>query len=125
MAKGGGSTRTVSANNASASRTSSSASASTKYNAEYISAKTKEINSFKLPKPNDAEYIRIKDVEYRIGHLRTYDKRHIVDIVRASDGYSLGREVFADSGSYGMATTRTKSQVQKAIRKELLRLLNR
>lgn len=66
MAKGGGSTRTVSANNASASRTSSSASASTKYNAEYISAKTKEINSFKLPKPNDAEYIRIKDVEYRI-----------------------------------------------------------
>lgn len=41
MAKGGGSTRTVSANNA---------SASTKYNAEYISAKTKEINSFKLPK---------------------------------------------------------------------------
>ena len=125
MAKGGGSTRTVIANNASASRTSSSASASTKYNAEYISAKTKEINSFKLPKPNDAEYIRIKDVEYRIGHLRTYDKRHIVDIVRASDGYSLGREVFTDSGSYGMATTRTKSQVQKAIRKELLRLLNR
>ena len=134
MAKGGGSTRTVSANNASASRTSSSASASrtsssasasTKYNAEYISAKTKEINSFKLPKPNDAEYIRIKDVEYRIGHLRTYDKRHIVDIVRASDGYSLGREVFTDSGSYGMATTRTKSQVQKAIRKELLRLLNK
>ena len=92
---------------------------------DYISAKTKEINSFKLPKPNDAEYIRIKDVEYRIGHLRTYDKRHIVDIVRASDGYSLGREVFTDSGSYGMATTRTKSQVQKAIRKELLRLLNR
>lgn len=125
MAKGGGSTRTVSANNASASRTSSSASVSTKYNAEYISAKTKEINSFKLPKPNDAEYIRIKDVEYRIGHLRTYDKRHIVDIVRASDGYSLGHEVFTDSGSYGMATTRTKSQVQKAIRKELLRLLNR
>ena len=125
MAKGGGSKRTVSANNASASRTSSSASASTKYNAEYISAKTKEINSFKLPKPNDAEYIRIKDVEYRIGHLRTYDKRHIVDIVRASDGYSLGREVFTDSGSYGMATTRTKSQVQKAIRKELLRLLNK
>ena len=125
MAKGGGSTRIVSANNASASRTSSSASVSTKYNAEYISAKTKEINSFKLPKPNDAEYIRIKDVGYRIGHLRTYDKRHIVDIVRASDGYSLGREVFTDSGSYGMATTRTKSQVQKAIRKELLRLLNR
>ena len=125
MAKGGGSTRTVSASNASASRTSSSASTSTKYNAEYISAKTKEINSFKLPKPNDAEYIRIKDVEYRIGHLRTYDKRHIVDIARASDGYSLGREVFTDGGSYGMAATRTKSQVQKAIRKELLRLLNK
>lgn len=124
MAKGGGSTRTVSANNASASRTSSSASASTKYNAEYISAKTKEINSFKLPKQNDSEYIRIKDVEYRISHQSTYDKRHIVDIVRISDGYSLGREVFTNSGSYGMATTRTKSQVQKAIRKELLRLLN-
>ena len=134
MAKGGGSTRTISANNASASRTSSSAnnasasrsaSTSTKYNAEYISAKTKEINSFKLPKQNDSEYIRIKDVEYRISHQSTYDKRHIVDIVRTSDGYSLGRDVFTNSGSYGMATTRTKSQVQKAIRKELLRLLNK
>ena len=124
MAKGGGSTRTVSAKNASASRTSSSASASTKYNAEYISAKTKEINSFKLPKQNDSEYIRIKDVEYRISHQSTYDKRHIVDIVRTSDGYSLGRDVFTNTGSYGMATTRTKSQVQKAIREELLRLLN-
>ena len=125
MAKGRGSTRTVSANNASASRTSSSASASTKFNAEYISAKTKEINSFKLPKQNDSEYIRIKDVEYRISHQSTYDKRHIVDIVRTSDGYSLGRDVFTNSGSYGMATTRTKSQVQKTIREELLRLLNR
>lgn len=125
MAKGGGPTRTVSANNASASRTNSSASSSTKYNAEYVSAKTKEINSFKLPKQNDSEYIRIKDVEYRISHQSTYDKRHIVDIVRTSDGYSLGREVFTNSGSYGMATTRTKSQVQKAIRKELLRLLNK
>lgn len=125
MAKGGGSTRTVSANNASASRTSSSASANTKYNSEYISAKTKEINSFKLPKQNDSEYIRIKDVEYRISHQSTYDKRHIVDIIRTSDGYSLGRDVFTNSGSYGMATTRTKSQVQKAIRKELLRLLNK
>ena len=125
MAKGGGSTRTVSANNASASRTNSSASSSTKYNAEYVSAKIKEINSFKLPKQNDSEYIRIKDVEYRISHQSTYDKRHIVDIVRTSDGYSLGREVFTNSGSYGMATTRTKSQVQKAIRKELLRLLNK
>ena len=122
MAKGGGSTRTVSANNASASRTSSSTSA--KYNAEYISAKTKEINSFKLPKQNDSEYIRIKDVEYRISHQSTYDKRHIVDIVRTSDGYSFGRNVFTNSGSYGMAITRTKSQVQKAIRKELLSLLN-
>lgn len=124
MAKGGGSTRTVSANNASASRTNSSASASTKYNAEYVSAKTKEINSFKLPKQNDSEYIRIKDVEYRISHQSTYDKRHIVDIVRTSDGYSFGRNVFTNSGSYGMAITRTKSQVQKAIRKELLSLLN-
>lgn len=125
MAKGGGSTRMVSANSASASRTSSSASASTKYNAEYISAKTKEINSFKLPKQNDSEYIRIKDVAYRISHQSTYDKRHIVDIVRTSDGYSFGREVFTNSGSYGMATTKTKSQVQKAIQKELLRLLNK
>lgn len=125
MAKGGGSTRTVNSSNASASRTNNSASASTKYNAEYISAKTKEINSFKLPKQNDSEYIRIKDVEYRISHQSTYDKRHIVDIVRTSDGYSLGRDVFTNSGSYGMATTRTKSQVQKAIREELLRLLNK
>jgi hypothetical protein len=125
MAKGGGSTKTVSANNASASRTNSSASASTKYSAEYVSAKTKEINSFKLPKQNDSEYIRIKDVEYRISHQSTYDKRHIVDIVRTSDGYSLGRDVFTNSGSYGMATTRTKSQVQKAVQKELLKLLNK
>lgn len=125
MAKGGGSTKTVSANNASASRTNSSASASTKYSAEYVSAKTKEINSFKLPKQNDSEYIRIKDVEYRISHQSTYDKRHIVDIVRTSDGYSLGRDVFTNSGSYGMATTRTKSQVQRSVRKVLLDLLNK
>lgn len=121
MAKNSGTTRTVSASNANASRTNNNAGA--KYNAEYISAKTKEINSFKLPKQNDSEYIRIKDVEYRISHQSTYDKRHIVDIVRTSDGYSLGRDVFTNSGSYGMATTRTKSQVQKAIREELLRLL--
>lgn len=125
MAKGGGSTRTVSASNASASRTSSSASASTKYNAEYISAKTKEINSFKLPKANSYEDITIKGVEYRINHVPSYDGRHIIDVVRKSDGYSYGREVFTNSGSYGMATTRTKSQVQKAIREELLRLLNK
>lgn len=125
MAKGGGSTRTVNANNASASRTQSSTNTTTAYNAEYVDQKTKEINNFKLPKQNDSEYIRIKDVEYRISHQSTYDKRHIVDIVRTSDGYSLGRDVFTNSGSYGMATTRTKSQVQKAIRKELLRLLNK
>lgn len=125
MAKGGGSTRTVSASSASASRTSSSASASTKYNAEYISAKTKEINSFKLPKQNDSERISINGEDYRVSHAKTGDGRHIVDIIRTSDGYSLGREVFTKSSSYGMATTRTKSQVQKAIRKELLRLLNK
>lgn len=124
MAKGGGSTRIVSANNASASRTSSSASMNTKYNAEYISTKTKEINSFKLPKANSYEDITIKGVEYRINHVPSYDGRHIIDFVRKSDGYSLGREVFTNSGSYGMATTFTKSQVQKALRKELLRLLN-
>ena len=116
MAKGGGSTRTVSANNA---------SASTKYNAEYISAKTKEINSFKLPKANSYEDITIKGVEYRINHVPSYDGRHIIDVVRKSDGYSYGREVFTNSGSYGMATTYTKSQVQKAVRKGLLNLLNR
>ena len=125
MAKGGGNTRTINSSNASASRTNNSASTSTKYNAEYISAKTKEINSFKLPKQNDSEYIRINDVEYRISHQSTYDKRHIVDIVRTSDGYSLGRDVFTNSGSYGMAITRTKSQVQKSVRKELLNLLNK
>lgn len=49
MAKGGGSTRTISANNASASRTSGSANNNSKGNAEYISTKTKEIEGFKLP----------------------------------------------------------------------------
>lgn len=124
MGKGSGSTRTVSANKASASRTSSNASAKTKYTDEYISAKTKEINSLKLPKQNDSVYVSIKDVEYRISHQVSFDKRHIVDIFRTSDGYSLGRGVFTNSGSYGMATTSTKSQVQKAVRKELLMLLN-
>lgn len=120
MAKGGGSTRTVSANNASASRTSNKAS-----NAEYISTKTKEISSFKLPKQNDSERISINGEDYRVSHAKTSDGRHIVDIIRTSDGYSLGREVFTKSSSYGMATTKTKSQVQKAVQKELLRLLNK
>lgn len=124
MAKGGGSTRTVSANNASASRTSSTNNSS-KGNAEYISTKTKEIEGFKLPRQNDFEYININGENYRVRHEKTKDGRHIVDIIRTSDGYSLGRDVFTNSGSYGMAITRTKSQVQKAIRKELLRLLNK
>lgn len=59
MAKGGGSARTVSANNASASRTSSSANNNSKGNAEYISTKTKEIEGFKLPGQNDFKYINI------------------------------------------------------------------
>lgn len=125
MAKGGGSTKTVSANNASASRTSNNASVSIKSNAAYISAKTKEINGFKLPKQNDSERISINGEDYRVSHAKTGDGRHIVDIIRTSDGYSLGREVFTKSGSYGMATTKTKSQVQKAVQKELLSLLNK
>lgn len=125
MAKSGGSTRTVSANNASASRTSSSANNNSKGNAEYISTKTKEIEGFKLPRQNNVKYININEENYRVIHNKTRDGRHIVDIIRTSDGYSLGRDVFTNSGSYGMATTRTKSEVQKAIQKELLRLLNK
>lgn len=125
MAKGGGPTRTVSARNASASRTSGSANNNSKGNAEYISTKTKEIEGFKLPGQNDFKYININGENYRVRHNKTRDGRHIVDIIRTSDGYSLGRDVFTNSGSYGMATTRTKSQVQKAIREELLRLLNK
>ena len=113
MAKGGGSTRTVSANN------------NSKGNAEYISTKTKEIEGFKLPGQNGFKYININGENYRIRDNKTSDGRHVVDIIRTSDGYSLGREVFTKSGSYGMATTKTKSQVQKAIREELLRLLNK
>lgn len=124
MAKGGDYTRTISANNASASRTSSSANNNSKGNTEYISTKTKEIEGFKLPGQNDFKYININGENYRVRHNKTRDGRHIVDIL-TSDGYSLGRDVFTNSGSYGMATTRTKSQVQKAIRKELLRLLNK
>ena len=124
MAKGGGSTKTVSANNASASR-QATVQVSTKSNAAYISAKTKEINGFKLPGQNDFKYININGENYRIRDSKSSDGRHIVDIIRTSDGYSLAREVFTKSGSYGMATTKTKSQVQKTIRKELLKLLNK
>lgn len=125
MAKGGGSTRTVGARNASTSRTQRSANTTTAYNAEYVDQKTKEINSFKLPKQNDSGRISINGEDYRVSHAKTGDGRHIVDIIRTSDGYSLGREVFTKSSSYGMATTKTKSQVQKTIRKELLKLLNK
>lgn len=125
MAKGGDSTRTINSNNASASRTSGSANNNSKGNAEYISTKTKEIEGFKLPRQNNIKYININEENYRVSHNKTRDGRHIVDIIRISDGYSLGRDVFTNSGSYGMATTRTKSEVQKAIQKELLRLLNK
>lgn len=94
-----------------------------KYNAAYISSKTKEIKGFKLPKANDFEYINIKGKEYRVNHEKTYDGRHIVDITRTSDNYSMGRDVFTSSGSYGMATTRTRSQVVSSLRNELLNLL--
>lgn len=58
-------------------------------------------------------------------HEKTYDGRHIVDIIRRSDGYSIGRDAYTNSGSYGYATTRTKGEVAKNIRKELLNILNR
>lgn len=41
MAKGGGSTRTVGARNASTSRTQRGANTTTAYNAEYVDQKTK------------------------------------------------------------------------------------
>ena len=94
-------------------------------NAEYTSAKTKEIEDFKLPTQNSLRYISIKDEEYRISHICTYDKRHIVDIVRVSDAHSLGRSLFTNSGFYGSARTSTRAQVQRSVRKLLLDLLNK
>lgn len=135
MAKGSGTTRTVSSANAASSRKTStpinttggenatSVTQTVKYNAAYISSKTKEIKGFKLPKADDSEYITIKGKEYRVNHEKTYDGRHIVDITRTSDNYSFGRDVFTSSGSYGMATTKTRSQVVSSIRNELLYLL--
>lgn len=117
--------KTVSANNASASRTSNNASVSIKSNAAYISAKTKEINDFKLPGQNDFKYININEENYRIRDSKTSDGRHIVDIIRTSDRYSLVREVFTKSGFYGSARTNTRAQVQRSVRKLLLDLLNK
>lgn len=97
----------------------------TAYNAEYVDQKTKEINSFKLPKQNDSERISINGEDYRVSHAKTGDGRHIVDIIRTSDGYSLGREVFTKSGSYGSARTSTRAQVQRSVRKVLPDLLNK
>lgn len=139
MAKGSGTTRTTNSANAAASRTVNMAAVSTqsgggantaasvtqtaKYDADYISNKTKEIKGFKLPKANDFEYINIKGTTYRVRHEKTYDGRHIVDLIRTSDNYSMGRDVFTSGGSYGMATTRTRSQVVNSLRNELLNLL--
>lgn len=135
MAKGGGSTRTVSSANAASSRkaatpidttgggNATSVTQTVKYDAAYISSKTKEIKGFKLPKADDSEYITIKGKEYRVYHNKTYDGRHIVDLIRTSDNYSFGRDVFTSSGSYGMATTRTRGQVVSSLRNELLNLL--
>lgn len=118
-------TRTVGARNASTSRTQRGVNTTTAYNAEYVDQKTKEINSFKLPKQNDSERISINGEDYRVSHAKTGDGRHIVDIIRTSDGYSLGREVFTKSGSYGSARTSTRAQVQRSVRKVLLDLLNK
>lgn len=134
MAKGGGSTRTVSSANAASSRkaatpidttgggNATSVTQTVKYDAAYISSKTKEIKGFKLPKGNDFEYINIKGTTYRVRHNKTYN-RHIVDLIRTSDNYILRRDVFTSGGSYGMATTRTRAQVVSSLRNELLNLL--
>lgn len=103
--------------------TAASVTQTAKYDADYISNKTKEIKGFKLPKANDFEYINIKGTTYRVRHEKTYDGRHIVDLIRTSDNYSMGRDVFTSGGSYGMATTRTRSQVVNSLRNELLNLL--
>lgn len=103
--------------------TAASVTQTAKYDADYISNKTKEIKGFKLPKANDFEYINIKGTKYRVRHEKTYDGRHIVDLIRTSDNYSMGRDVFTSGGSYGMATTRTRSQVVSSLRNELLNLL--
>lgn len=119
MGKNSGSTRAINSQSASASRKNNYS----KWNADYISSKTKEINSFKMPKQNDSEYINIKGIDYRVRHEKTYDGRHIVDILRNSDGYSFGREIYTNSGSYGYASTGTKSEATKSIKNELLSIL--
>ena len=129
MTRNSGSTRAKNSRTASESRTTkttaTSAAQTSKWDANYINSKAKEINSFKLPRQNDFEYINIKGENYRVRHQKTYDGRHIIDIIRRSNGSSMGRDVYTNSGSYGYAITRTKGEVAKGIRNELLNILKR
>lgn len=133
MAKNSGSTRAKNSKTASESRTyanaelqkRANASSTSKWDAAYISSKAKEIKSFKLPKPDDFETINIKGKDYRVIHDKESGGRHIITIIRSSDGQSMGRDVYTNRGSYGYATTRTKGEVSKSIRNELLDFLKR
>ena len=132
MAKSSGSTRATNSRTASVSRAINGKSPNmpntakaVEYDADYISKKTKEINSFKIPKQNDFEYINIKGENYRVRHEKTYDGRHIIDIIRSSDGSSMGRDVYTNKGAYGYAITHTKGEVARSVRKELLSILVR
>lgn len=99
------------------------ASSTSKWDADYIRSKAKEIRHFKLPKPDDQETINIKGEDFRVTHDTASGGRHILDIIRISDGRSFGRNVYTNSGHYGYITTPTKGEVAKRIRYELSRFL--
>lgn len=139
MAKNSGTTRGINSSNASASRTyaqanstasittstlaNNASTASFKQDANYVENKMKEIKAFKLPKAEDQAYININNIEYRITHAVAEGGRHIIDVRRTSDNYSIGRAVYTTGGSYGMASTMTKGQVTSSLKTEFKNLL--
>lgn len=70
MAKNSGSTRATNSKTASESRTRFDMT-------RYISDKVEEIDSFKMPRKNDFEYISIKGQNYRVVRLTSGYKEHI------------------------------------------------
>lgn len=139
MAKNSGSTRSINSSNASASRTYAQANSEASITASalpnnasttsftqdenYVENKMKEIKAFKLPKAGEQVHISINNVEYRITHEEANGGRHIIDVRRTSDNYSLGHAVYTTGGSSGMASTLTKGQVTTSLKTEFKNLL--
>lgn len=83
---------------------------------------TKAIKSISSIKKNSMMSINIGGETYHISSMPNGSKAQVLSATR-SDGYSIFRETYTSSGSYGYARTSTKSEAIMSLQQELKRLI--